>query len=98
MNQDQKLRLRKTELRPSSISPTPKESTLLNLLRTKKYNRIEIEMRNGELGQIYVDEEISMANTRIDEIIRSDAFQTITITKHDGQVVRLNRRIPIKLD
>ncbi len=98
MNRDQKLRLRKTEPQQTSISLTPKESTLLKLLRTKKYKRIEIEMRNGEPGQIYVDEEISMANTRIDDIIRSDAFQTITITKHDGQVVRLNRRIPIKLD
>jgi hypothetical protein len=98
MNQDQELRLRKPEPRPTSISLTPKESSLLKLLRTNKYNRIEIEMKNGELGQIYVDEEISTANTRIDDIIRSNAYQTITITKHDGEVVRLNRRIPIKLD
>jgi hypothetical protein len=95
---DQEHRLSKSGKQPTLVSLTLKESALLKILRDKKYSRIEIQLKDGELGLVYVDEEISAANTRIEDVIRSNAFQIITFTKHDGHVIRINRRIPIKLD
>lgn len=95
---DHEPRLEKSAKRPTLVSLSLKESSLLKLLRSHKYSRIEIELKNGELSQIYVDEEISTDHTKLEDIIRSKAFQTITFTKHDGQVTRIKRRIPIKLD
>lgn len=95
---DHEQRLSKSANRSTLVSLTLKETALLRILRNKRYSRIEIQMKDGELGQVYVDEEISTANTRLEEVIHSNAFQTITFTKHDGQVIRINRRIPIKLD
>ena len=94
---DHEQRLSKSGRHSTLVSLTLKESALLKILRNKKYSRIEIQMKDGELGQVYVDEEISAANTTIEDVIRSDAYQTITFTKHDGRVIRINRRIPIRL-
>jgi hypothetical protein len=95
---DQEHRFSESGTQSTLVSLTLKESTLFKILRNRKYSRIEIQMKDGELGQVYVDEEISAANAKIEDVIRSNAFQTITFTKHDGHVIRINRRIPIKLD
>lgn len=73
------------------------ESTVLELLRTKKYSRIEIQMKDGEVARIYADEEISPTGARVEDIIHSNAFQTITLTEHGGDLVRIKRTIPIKI-
>jgi len=79
------------------MAVSPKESALLALIRAKKYSRIEIEMKDCEIDCIHVDEEISPSGARVEEIVGSNAYQTITITKHEGTLVRIKRRIPIKL-
>jgi hypothetical protein len=75
----------------------PKEVALVGLIREKRYSRIEIQMKDGEVARIYADEEIPPIGAKVDDIIRSNAFQTITLTEHDGDLVRIKRTIPIKL-
>lgn len=79
------------------MTVSEKESTLLTLLRAKRYTRIEVEMRNGEIDCIHVHEEISPSGAIVEDIVRNTAHQTVTLTKHDGDLVRINRRMPIKL-
>jgi hypothetical protein len=95
---DQKPNARESSNLSTLVTLTLKESLVLKLIRAKKFNRIEIEMKDGEPGQIYVDEEISAENAKFDDIIRGNPFQTITFTQHDGSLVRIKRRTPIKLD
>jgi hypothetical protein len=95
---DYEQRLSKSGKQSTLASLTLKETALLQILRNKKYSRIEIQMKDGELGQVYADEEIPTANTTIEDVICSNGYQTITFTKHDGRVTRINRRIPLKLD
>ena len=57
-------RLNKSAKQSTVMSLTLKESALLKILRNKKYSGIEIQMKEGELGQVYVDEEISAANAK----------------------------------
>jgi len=83
--------------KPDLISVSRNESALLKLLRTKKYSRIEIQITDGEVARIYADEEIPPNSARVEDLIRSNAFQTITITEHDGNLTRIKRTIPIKL-
>ena len=80
-----------------SVAVGPKESALLALIREKKYSRIEIEMKDGEIDCIHVSEEISPSGANIEEIINGNAHQTVTIAKHGGELARIKRRIPIKL-
>lgn len=83
--------------KPDLVAVNNKESTVLELLRTKKYSRIEIQMKDGEVAQIYADEEIPPIGARVEDLIRSNAFQTITLTEHNGDLVRIKRTIPIKI-
>lgn len=85
------------ELPADLVNVTPAESALRALLRAKKYSRIEIHLKNGAVTCIYADEEISPATTSVETIIHSKAFQTITITEHGGNLVRIKRTIPIKI-
>ena len=73
------------------------ESIVLRLLRARKYSRIEIQTRDGEMTCIYAEEELSPTGAKVDDIIQSTAFQTLTITQHDGSLKRIKRTIPIKL-
>lgn len=75
---------------------TSQEVALIDLIRAKKYTRIEILMKNGAFSRIYVDEEISPAAANMEDLIHSNGFQTITITEHGGDLVRIKRTIPIK--
>ena len=92
----------KADLQHSGLSIlvrlTLKESALLKLLRTKRFSRIEIELKNGEVGQVYADEEIPTTGAKPEDILDSSGFQTITFTQHDGNTVRIKRRVPMKLD
>jgi hypothetical protein len=83
--------------KPDLVAVNNNESTVLELLRTKKYSRIEIQIKDGEVARIYADEEIPPTGARVEDIIRSNAFQTITITEHGGDLVRIKRTIPIKV-
>jgi len=93
---DRSGRLKETSPTATLVSLTVKESSLLDLLRSNRYSRIEIEMKNGEINKVYVDEELIATNARLDDIVKSNAFQTVTVTRHDGNVVRIKRRIPVR--
>lgn len=95
---DHKGKVKESSNLPHLMNLTVKETSLLQLLREKKYSKIEIEMKNGEIGQVYLDEEMSTTNTKLEDIIRGNAFQTITVTQHDGNLVRIKRRLPVRLD
>jgi len=95
---DHKGKVKESSNLPHSMNLTLKETSLLQLLRAKKYSKIEIEMKNGEIGQVYLDEDMSTTNTKLEDIIRGNTFQTITVTQHDGNLVRIKRRLPVRLD
>lgn len=80
-----------------SITVGPREVALLKLIRERKYSRIEIQMKDGEVARIYADEEIPPSGVKVEDVIRSNAFQTITLTEHEGDLVRIKRTIPIKI-
>lgn len=79
-----------------SVAVSPKEFSVLELLRAKRYCKIEILLNVGEITQVYAEEEISTSGANVEEIINSNAHQTVTIAKHDGDLSRIKRRIPIK--
>ncbi len=75
-----------------------REFAVLQLIRQKKYRKLEIEIKGGEVAHVDVEEEIPIAGEiRLEEIVQSKSYQTVSFTRHDGQLVRIKRRIPIKL-
>lgn len=79
------------------VGISPKESSLLELLRANRNCKIEIQLKDGEITQVYAEEEISTSGANVEEIINSNAYQTVTISRHEGDLTRIKRKIPIKL-
>lgn len=80
-----------------SVAISPKESSLLELLRMGRFRKIEIHLKDGEITQIYGEEEVGISGANIQEIVNRDAYQSLTIAKVGGNVTRIRRRLPIKL-
>lgn len=76
---------------------SPKESSLLELLRAGSYCKIEIHLKAGAITQIYAEDEVGISGANIQEIVNRDAYQSVTITRVGGDLTRIKRRIPIKL-
>ncbi|MBF0571701.1 MAG: MerR family transcriptional regulator [Candidatus Omnitrophica bacterium] len=74
------------------------EIEVLKLLRNKDYSQVTIQLKNGEIIQILAEEEILKKAEEIQKIIGEKAFQTVIIKKHGGEIVRLTRQIPFKMN
>ncbi len=73
-----------------------KEAGLLALVRAGTYCMIEIHIKDGEIAQVYAEEEISPAGARVEDIVQSNTYQTVIMKTHAGDLVNIRRRIPVK--
>lgn len=81
--------------------PTKREGELLNLLRDRKYHKLTIIKKNGEIVQAHAEEDLDEKARRkleamLAEIIKAHDYQTVTLSVQGGEVVKLGRKFPIK--
>ena len=73
------------------------EREVLRLVRAGTFDRITINLKNGEIVTVEAINEISKADQKkLLSILNSRDFQTVTITKHDGDIVRITQKVPIR--
>lgn len=74
-----------------------REAEILELIRNRGYDRINVKLKNGTILSAEGEEEISVTDQkRFLQIIKQHKYQTVTIKSHDGKIVRLNRKISHK--
>lgn len=75
------------------------ELQLLELIRDESYVRIEVKKFNDQVDMFYASKEEDSSDITLAEIkalIDADEYQTIQLIKHDGRLVGIERKIPIK--
>jgi hypothetical protein len=83
--------------RMEQSTQSPQEFEVLRLVRDGGYDRISVQLKNGKIISAETEEEIPDSDRkRLLEIIEQNKYQTVTIKKHDGKIVRLSRKIPFK--
>ncbi len=81
--------------------PTKREGELLNLLRDRKYHKLTIVKKDGEIVQAHAEEDLDakarrILETKLAEIIKAHDYQTVTLSVLGGEVVKLGRKLPIR--
>lgn len=73
------------------------EAYVLKVLRTRSFRRIEVELDDGEIKLVTAEENVPISDLKeVASIVSSAAYQTVTITTADGNVVAVKRRLPKK--
>jgi len=99
----------KNELYESVIKSTinakisDQEREVIDLIRNESFKKVTVHLRDGNMLQIDTEEELLDESNRMDshdlmDIIDSNEFQSITIQKQNDQIVRINRKIPRKVN
>lgn len=76
---------------------SPEEEKILTLLRSVQFNKIEVDLANGQVRMVTAEQTIPQP--ALQDIIKLTAgagFQTVEVVQHDGATVRGRRRIKIK--
>ncbi len=85
------------EARSVLSAKNEQEFEVLKLVRDGSYERITIQLKNGKIISANAEDEHSTADhKRLLELLEQHKYQTVTIKKHDGEIVRLRRKIPFK--
>ncbi len=75
----------------------PQELEVLRLIRDGQYRSVTVHLKDGKIHQADAETERPAADRdKLLEILDSDKFQTVTATKHDGTVFRVNKKKTIK--
>ena len=75
------------------------ERKILELIRSKEFRRVEVELRGERVHVIRSERDVTdLTAEGIRGLIRDGKYETITLTKADGQVVRAVRNIAFKPD
>ncbi len=73
------------------------ETHLLNLIRSCKFPQLVIHTNHGKINQIDTKEELGEVSAEhIDHLLEEKEFQTITISRCKGKIVRVSRQTPTK--
>lgn len=73
------------------------ETEVLRLIRSKDYQRVVIHLADGNIISADTEQELSKASpVDLEALLATHDYQTITVTKHNGTVVRALRKTPIK--
>ena len=74
-----------------------KEREVLRLVREGDYDRISIQLKDGNIVSAETEKEISKSQqNRLLDILNNREFQTVTVTKHDGEIVKIKQKVTIK--
>lgn len=78
------------------------ERKVLDLIRSKKYQRIVVHLEGGEVIRATADEDLPLEDRQkleksIQEAISDHRYQTISISVQDGKPVRLKRDVSMHL-
>jgi hypothetical protein len=72
------------------------EREVLRLVREGCFDRISIQLKDGNIVRAEAEKEIPESQRRkLLNILNSRDFQTVTMTKQDGEIVRIRQKIPI---
>lgn len=86
------------QVKNEASSQCVEELEVLRLIRDGSYKHINVRLKNGRIICAEAEEEITdFDRDQILKVIEQNKYQTVTITKHDGKIVRLSRKIPFKL-
>ena len=85
----------------SNVSDNEKE--ILELIRNECFKKVTVHLKDGNVFLVDTEEELSDQinrenNQYLLEILESNEFQSLTIHKQDDKIVRLNRKIPRKIN
>jgi len=86
------------EARNLGNARNPSEYEILQMVRNKTFSKIEIRMQDGTIKHLEAEAEHGPAEVQeVLDLLNSNSYLTISITKHDGQIVRLNSKHPRKV-
>ncbi len=74
---------------------TPEELAVLQMVRSGRYESVEIVLKDGTIKRIKTTEHPD-AYTRVADLLGKNEYQTITITEHAGRVVAIRQEISVK--
>ena len=76
-----------------------KERHVLQLIRSGNFHRVEIRLKDGKIRSIHPTERVdTAAGDQILKLLADGDYQTVTVTKHDGRIVGVERTVPEKFD
>jgi DNA-binding transcriptional MerR regulator len=81
---------------PGYIYPTGKEKKVINMVRTGKYNLIELFINNTEIKMLKTQEIVDL-DKKIIDIIKQDAFQDIEVKVENNKTSTILKKTKYKL-
>lgn len=73
------------------------EFEVLELVRKGEFRRVSVLLKGGRVERIEAEKEHDIRERgEILDLLNSSKYQTVTLTKVDGQIIRVTRKIPIK--
>ncbi len=74
---------------------TSDERELMQVLRSGEYSKVVVKLSNGQIVRVDGESEHAfLTDDQLADLLRERDFQTLTVTKQDGKVVRLARSSP----
>gem|GEM_PF-3057432 len=67
---------------------SPQEIKLIQLIRSEKYQSIQIKFREGQPASVEL-KQIHAVNRRVVDLLQDDPFQTIILKTHRGRITHL---------
>jgi hypothetical protein len=87
-----------TKIMLNSNKLSPEEKELLVIIKNRKFGHLEIRLQDGTLKAMKATAEIPIdgknAEAQIMEHLRKHDFQTLSIIKQDGKLIRMVNEIP----
>ncbi len=79
---------------------TRAEMEVLQAVRTGGFDKVEIKLKDGKVTQISGEGSVSAADVSEDgegvTVLNGEEFETVTLTKSNGRVTHVKRRVPKK--
>lgn len=73
------------------------EQEILRLVRDGTFSRVSVQLKNGRIFAAEAEREIPRSKkNRLLEILSEQDFQTVTMSKQNGEIVRITQKLPIK--
>lgn len=85
------------QLRESVGIRTPEEYEVLQMIRSGDYDKIDVEMKDGEIRTIRTTQQVAGPERQdLSRLVLEHEYQTLTLTRRDGRIVSIRRTVPRK--
>ncbi|MBU0648089.1 hypothetical protein KJ855_02820, partial [Patescibacteria group bacterium] len=88
--------LKKTEMFPEDFFSSEKEEKIIELIRSKKYHKVDITCPNGDIKGFNLSEYVDKEQQFI-ELLRSEKCLDVTAKGFNGEVQVYEKMIKVKL-